>query len=409
MLKSDKRFLTNMQTFLVMVFLMFIIFLTNFINLDGVFKNFQKDSEALVIAKINNDRNTITNEGFGLSSSTGPGPYKSCVGLQGFFYSFLANKLKLSKIIILNFITALFSAITLVILCNLLAKKYNSLFGYVFYGVCILSFWIVAFARNLYWVEYLWFLPAIFSLLMLDAFYQKKKWWFYLILLYLSILAKALCGYEYMTTILLFAISFPVIDLFLVTDKKIRARLFLLILLAGVLCLIAFFTAILIHANMRGDSIVDGLKAIWHEDVLRRTLGGNPDDFPVIYKESINSSTAYVLMLYIYKLGRPVILGIEGYLFPLLITICSFILLFNTILRKKLFSLENMMFVFYFITSISWLVLGKSHSYIHQHINYVVWYFGFVQVCMYICLDFILNQLSPFLKYLKNLQFKNSL
>ena len=37
-----------------------------------------------------------------------------------------------------------------------------------------------------------------------------------------------------------------------------------------------------------------------------------------------------------------------------------------------------------FLATISWFVLAKAHSYIHTHMNYVLWYFGFVQVCLYI-------------------------
>ena len=40
--------------------------------------------------------------------------------------------------------------------------------------------------------------------------------------------------------------------------------------------------------------------------------------------------------------------------------------------------------LFAFLTSISWFVLGKAHSYIHTHLNFVMWYFGFVQLILYI-------------------------
>jgi len=48
---------------------------------------------------------------------------------------------------------------------------------------------------------------------------------------------------------------------------------------------------------------------------------------------------------------------------------------------------QAVMYVFFLLTSISWFYLAKSHSYIHHHMNYVMWYFGFVQICLYIIAD----------------------
>ena len=47
-------------------------------------------------------------------------------------------------------------------------------------------------------------------------------------------------------------------------------------------------------------------------------------------------------------------------------------------------------FVFLFST-LSWHILAKAHSYVHTHMNYVLWYFGFVQICIYIIVSAIPN------------------
>jgi hypothetical protein len=44
-----------------------------------------------------------------------------------------------------------------------------------------------------------------------------------------------------------------------------------------------------------------------------------------------------------------------------------------------------------FLTCTSWFILGKSHSFIHVHMNYVLWYFGSVQVSLYIVLKFFIG------------------
>ena len=47
-----------------------------------------------------------------------------------------------------------------------------------------------------------------------------------------------------------------------------------------------------------------------------------------------------------------------------------------------------------FLTSVSWFVLAKSHSYVHTHINFVLWYMGYVQVCLYVIVDWIIDRIG---------------
>ena len=51
------------------------------------------------------------------------------------------------------------------------------------------------------------------------------------------------------------------------------------------------------------------------------------------------------------------------------------------------------MFIVFLCTTLSWFVLGKAHSYIHTHMNYVLWYFGFVQISIYIIIKFICEKI----------------
>ena len=49
-----------------------------------------------------------------------------------------------------------------------------------------------------------------------------------------------------------------------------------------------------------------------------------------------------------------------------------------------------------FLTSVSWFVLGKAHSYIHTHMNFAMWYFGFVQLLFYIPLHMLWIKLKAY-------------
>lgn len=36
-----------------------------------------------------------------------------------------------------------------------------------------------------------------------------------------------------------------------------------------------------------------------------------------------------------------------------------------------------------------------AHSYVHTHMNYVLWYFGFVQICIYILCKQVMFSKGP--------------
>ncbi len=180
---------------------------------DVTFENFQADSEDLVISKILEDKYNMNVTPFGLTIPNDTNseridnlytkiqqydennselkmiPYRSQVGLQGYISSFLYNKLHI-PIGGLHLICSMLMGITAMALCYFLVKKYNKILGAIFYLVFIISPWVVAFAKNLYWVEFTWFLPAVFGLI-LSLNYSKKRIWVPLI--GLAIFLKCLC------------------------------------------------------------------------------------------------------------------------------------------------------------------------------------------------------------------------
>ena len=44
--------------------------------------------------------------------------------------------------------------------------------------------------------------------------------------------------------------------------------------------------------------------------------------------------------------------------------------------------IKIMEFIAYLSLPLSWFILAKNHSYIHYHLNTLLWYFGFVQFCI---------------------------
>lgn len=367
------------------------------------FVAFQSDSEYIVFSKTYMDKYLGNSSKYGLVLITDENEnrinifedfksnykvvdYSSQIGLQGHIVSFMYNSLHM-PFWLLKLGCCFILSIVLILICYNICFKYNKILGIIFYITFLLSPWVVAFARNLYWVEFTWFLPILFAL-MLSRDYSKKK--IFIPLIFISIVLKCLCGYEYISTIMLSTISFFIIDLFTVADKQTRKIILKTILIVGVICIIAFILVLGIHSILRGEgNIKEGLKSIYKNDILRRTLLTSDDmQFSGLVKESIDATFIETVIKY-FKWDTNIILGIDGRYFVLLFVSTFIIALFNIFTKEKDCYTDLIMIIIFLCSTLSWFVLGKSHSYIHTHINYVLWYFGFIQVCIYIVFKFI--------------------
>ena len=396
-------------TILCLILLLFITFMTNFMNNDNIgihnFEKFQYDSEALVINKMDynkKERDEICDYGLCIKFEENGkyGNYTSQVGLQGYIFSFVNNTLKMS-VKTINKIVSLILAIVLVALSYFMTKKYDKLLGIIFYITFLLSPWIIAFARNLYWVSFTWFIPCLLGLL-LSLNYDKKR--IFVPLIFLAIFVKCLCGYEYITTIMLSTIIFFIVDFFLTNDKTKKKKIFNTTIIVGIVCLLGFLAAITIHGYMRGNgNVFDGVKTIYKNDVLRRTIiTTDKDSYSGVIKDSIEASVFEVLDLYYNNWTTDILYGINNNLFPVIAFGAFAICIINILTKTNNSKRDIIMYICFLSTSISWFVLGKSHSYIHTHMNFVLWYFGFIQICIYIFVKYfnniIINQVKKVTK-----------
>lgn len=212
-------------------------------------------------------------------------------------------------------------------------------------------------------------------------------------MIFFSVAGKCLCGYEYITTIMMGAISFLLVDLIQAVFKKDRKKgiiLFRTIFIIGIMAIAGFAVAICIHAMLRGNgNIQEGIQEIIKQDVLRRTNGADLNEFDVVYWNSFNASVWETLCQY-FRFETEIITGVAGNLFPILSIIPLCIFVYDYKIRRMERELVAMYIVF-FLTTISWFCLAKSHSYIHTHMNYVLWYFGFIQICLYIIVNRIVK------------------
>lgn len=391
--------------FLFFVFVCVLFFLNfnfNYFHVAGAdfYSRFQLDSESLVLGRVLQDFSNPNYDsvfGLGFADVGVEGIYKafelkktvvdyreyiSNFGLQGDLYTLLYNKLGGQS---LEFLKGFCSALTSFFIVSLLFVS-SKIFGLKF-AICIaislfFSPWIVLFSNNLYWSPYTWFAPVLFSWLIFAYSNVGLKLLFSL-LFFLSVFIKCLFGYEYLSAVLIFA-SLPVFVLPVLNGRGLNYKSLInqLSLLLG-LSVLAFSAALALHADLRAESLTGGLSSIWYQDVLRRTHGDSVVFNPV-YRESLEATIWDVIILYLISWRTDILYPIPGSYFLYAFLFCLSVLAYEWIEEDKKFKFNFLLFLVSFLAGVSWLVLAKAHSYIHQHMNYVLWYLGFVSSLLYL-------------------------
>lgn len=411
--KSNSLKRKNLFAVFMMASGLFINFGSNVFNpKNTTYSTFQADSEALVLNAVNAKKAGIDTGPYGLgyyeSDSNSYKSYMSQFGLQGKLFQLLY------KVPGQHIICCILTAFVLALLILMISKKYDKILSCVFFMTFLLSPWIVNYAKNLYWVEFTWFLPMLIGLALSFDYDNIKKKCLCYACIFISILVKCLCGYEYITVIMLAEIAFPLIDLFMCLferDKKKALLIFKTIFIMGVVSLLGFTVAILIHANIRGEgNIIAGIRSIYEKDVLRRTFGGNFEDFVSIdtselFKASFEASVLKVFIKY-QLFSTEIISGVPGELF-ILLELIPILIFIHQHRINKLQKKDVISYIVFGITCVSWFILGKSHSYIHTPLNFVLWYFGFVQICFYVILKQAISLLITGFKYVLSKELQN--
>ncbi len=316
----------------------------------------------------------------------GYSPYKSCVGLQGTLFRAFTKFFKAESVFgISNLFCSIALSVVFVAISFFIWKKYNLTAGICFYLVMLFSPIITNFARNLYWVEFTWFIPVLAGLVCSVYINNKNIRVVMYPVVFISVFFKCLCGYEYISTILIAAMSFMFADFIQAIVKKdteFSKKLFKTMCIMGIAAVLGFFTALIVHSYMRGGSIYSGIKDIWYNDVLRRTFGGTAEQFGDAYSDSINATVSQVVKLYLAP-EYDIVAGMSASYFKILMLLPVFAFIYDKAVLKQNDIRTAVMYFLCFIAAISWFVLAKSHSYEHTHLNCAMWYFGFVQICFY--------------------------
>lgn len=394
--------------FFVIVFFVFQKNVFRTVNRD-FFAGFQKDSESLVLSAIEADRLKLDKKNWNLgimvqenSSELTFKPYRSSVGFQEIIFSKLQKQLSIG----FNELGYFPSAILAIVVVSIFYPNrliYGPRYAWIFSFSLVLSPWVVAMARNLYWVEFLFLLPCLFATWAYATKSTKVRYCFFF-LVFLTFFVKSLCGYEYITSITLLACSPFIIGPFFngasLPKWKSAAVVF-------ALCVLGFFSAIIIHANMRGDTLRDGVEAIYNEDVKRRTYG-DPSSFDPSYTPSLTVYPHNVVRTYIESWSfAPPVPGLPASFFKLLIVFTGAGLLVKYLIAHKTFTRDLVLVSYMSLIPLSWFIMALGHSYNHTHINYVLWYLGCFQAFIFVGINSSVVLLKTVPRFLKTLDIEN--
>lgn len=307
--------------------------------------------------------------------------YQSTIGVQGFFYAWLHNVLGLDGLKPLYRLTAFFSALCLLICAFLLGRIFGRAFGIIFFLSLFTSGWVANFSGSLYFSFGFWILPAILAFSIYIYSGRNIGTIIALCLCFsLAIALRASMSYEFLTSIILFSLS-PFIVSFLygvLTDSQSPflslpvKQSFSYGLGLFVLACIGFLLTFMIHTHIRGGGdLWAGFADIYHNDFLRRMVGGSAKDFDPVYAASLNANALEVISIYLSKPFMLLWLGVA-------VIACV------KESSKEYRAFYIALLVCFALPALSWFVLGKSHSYIHRHFCFVLWYLGFWASIIYV-------------------------
>lgn len=307
--------------------------------------------------------------------------YPQQYGIQGPLFSSIYTMLN-QGVYVLNLLNSFAFAVVVVALVFLYSKVISLQFSVFFLLSVAFSPWLVAFGRNLYWIPFAWFLPAVFAL---SLFFSRTRSQEILICFFLfgAFVFRFLAGYEYVTSVILFAAA-PFFYL-IAMSKGREARVLNLrrLITVFVIGVAAFVVALLLHATVRGDTIWEGLQSIYEVDVKRRTYGDS-SRFDPLTAASLTSSPIAVVATYVNSWTTDLVKMVPGRWFPLILLWAIAVLVYRWMGENIQWRADTALFFGFLIVPLSWFLLAKGHSFIHTQLNFVLWYFGFVASLLHV-------------------------
>jgi hypothetical protein len=328
-------------------------------------------------------------------------PYKSQIGGQGMLFSALDAALPLGaseKLLLFNALTSLMTAAVLAAVFFWFFREFSALHGWTVLIATALSQWMTVFGRNLWWSLWAFFLPMVLVLYHLDRRRKTGRSGQLALagVVFAGVFLKCVFnGYEYITTALVMTVV-PLVY-YAVADRTGWRRLLADLAIAAGASLAAILLSMFLLCLQ--VSAVDGSLQAGVDHIvtsfLRRSYA-DPAGFPADYSASLNAGVVGVLVTYLkgiyLDLNRYLPAPAEflrRYLYPIryaylivLFAAATAVLGLLTWRRPRTGEKAREAALtaatwFSLLAPISWFVIFKAHSFIHTHMNFIVWQMPF--------------------------------
>lgn len=289
-------------------------------------------------------------------------------------------------------ISALLTAASLTLFVFLIWKEFGQIVSMALYGLLLCSDSIAYFSCNSYWISFSFYLPLILGWWAYPHSHRSVSMGrLYLSLVFVLILFRALCGYEFITNIV-FGTTIPVLYWETKLNTPRREIAFAMARTLSV-SLIALLVALSVHATQLAlyyGSYREARNALIAKFVYRAT--GLASSLPVM--ERVRSSG---LPLEVRTLPPSLIVG-GGYLLNSALTVPTFVgralriplgifimlqlsitarLLYVRLARRSVgpaFLRMQLLTTWSFLCSLSWAICFRNHMYSHVFLNGWIFY-----------------------------------
>lgn len=325
--------------------------------------------------------------------------YKSLIGGQAITFSLLDKLLPFKKSNNLKlywFITSFLTGLILALFLFWVRKCFGFFPSFICFFFILGSAWMTVFGKSLWWSLWSFFIPFVIFLFYFekeekDNLVTSKQ---LLSLSFFSVLVKVyFTGYEYITTTLIMSIT-PFV-FYAVKDKWsfiILAKRLMLFSISSFVAILVSFGVLIYQLKALTGSYFEGIEHITYS-FFKRTHSTASYKFSEIYSDSLETDIFSLLTRYL--LGNaidlaPLFSSVKGGGFfltfaDLIILFILFTILvflsrkqFPTLFKKRKLNIALLYATWFSILApLSWFIIFKGHSYLHFHMNFIVWYMPF--------------------------------
>ena len=306
-----------------------------------------------------------------------PTTYKSQFGLQYFlFRNFIFNSdFEFHFQVFRTFIGILLAAIFSIYIRKL-EKEFNFFVAISTLFLIIGSKWITIYSVNIYWMEFLLFAPFVISATTYQVLKLKNKLILFYFILSLLIFLKSLCGYEFLSNIVLS--TFIPIIYFEVKDGVKFSLLIKKLVIVFSFCVFGFLIALIFHVT-KGFLYFNDFSDFHH--ILGRSAMRMMGDEG--FEHISEWRLGWPMYAILYEAIQTYFFNTHHYIlfqftqFNLLIFSLFILILSYKMEAKKIFLLIVITLFTAFIASISWGVFAFNHAVTHAGMELILFYIPF--------------------------------